>query len=43
MVEEEEKTEGWVFQRREGHRMKISDMDEGFEQVLRRVNFKKSG
>ena len=37
MVKEEEITEGWVFQRREGHRMKISDMNEGFEQGLSRL------
>ena len=37
MLEEERRTEGWVFQNREEDRMKISDMDEGFHQVLIRV------
>ena len=37
LVEEEGITEAWVFQHREGGRMKISDMDEGFQQRLRRV------
>ena len=31
-MEEEGRTKGWVFQHREGGRIKISDMDEVFQQ-----------
>ena len=43
MVEEEEKTEGWVFQNNVGDRMNISDMDEGFQQGLTRVKLEEVG
>ena len=36
MVEEEGRTEDWMFQNREGNRVKISDMDKGFQQMLRK-------
>ena len=35
--------EGWVFQHREGYRMKISDVDKGFQQGLRRVHLEEVG
>ena len=37
LVEEEGRTEGWVFQHRDRDRMNISDMDEGFQKGLTRV------
>ena len=43
LVDEEGRTECWVFQHREGDRMKTSDMDEGFQQELMRVNMEEVG
>ena len=43
MVKEEGINEGWVFQHREGYRMKISDVDKGFQQGLRRVHLEEVG
>ena len=43
MVEEEARMEDWMFQHREGNRMNISDMDEVFQQVLRRVKLEEVG
>ena len=42
-MEEEERTEGWVFRHREGDRMKISDMDKAFQQGLSRVQLEEVG
>ena len=35
--------EGWMFQHREGDRMKISDMDKVFQQWLRRLQLEEVG
>ena len=43
LVEEEGRTQGWVYHHREGDKMKISDMDEVFQQGLRRVKLEKLG
>ena len=43
LVEEEEITEGWVFHHRYGDRMKISNMDKGFQQGLRRLQLEEVG
>ena len=43
MVEEEEKTEGWLFQNNVGDRININDMDEGFQQGLTRVKLEEVG
>ena len=43
LVEEGGRTEGRVFQHREGDRINISNMDEGFHQGLRRVQLEEVG
>ena len=43
LVKEEGIIEDWVFQHREGYQMKISDVDKGFQQGLRRVQLEEVG